>query len=138
MRKLNAQEIIAAGIFAASVSVSVQSTAQTYDSTNAVLAVKIEKELPKGRALPCADKASLKSISSFVRMSVTYQNDRTQPVSLWWINENGKEVSYANILAGKSDLQAGSFTSFWVIKDMAGRCVEIIQPGTATSVVHIR
>jgi hypothetical protein len=47
-------------------------------------------------------------------------------------------VHYANILAGKSDLQAGSFTSFWVIRDMAGRCIEIIQPGTATDLIHIK
>lgn len=129
----------ALGLLAVSVSTySPSAVASTPAGTNAALAAKLQAELPKGRTLSCAAKPSLTSISSVVRVFVTYQNDRAAPVSLWWINESGHEVLYANILAGKSDLQAGSFTSFWVIKDMAGRCIEIIQPGTATATVHIK
>ena len=117
---------------------STPARATTPGDTNAALAAKLQAELPKGRTLSCAAKPGLTSISSLVRVFVTYENDRAAPISLWWIDESGKEVLYANILAGKSDLQAGSFTSFWVIKDMAGRCIEIIQPGTATEAVHIK
>ena len=128
-----------AALLVASISAYASSAvASTPTATNAALAAKLQAELPKGRTLSCAARASLTSISSLVRVFVTYQNDRTAPVSLWWIDESGKEVLYAKILAGKSDMQAGSFTSFWVIKDMAGRCIEIIQPGTATDTVHIK
>lgn len=129
----------ALGLLAASIAAFAMPVAATTPAqANAALAAKLKAELPKGATLSCAAKSGLTSIASVVRVFVTYQNERTAPISLWWIDETGKEVHYANILAGKSDLQAGSFTSFWVIRDMAGRCIEIIQPGTATDLIHVK
>ncbi len=129
----------ALGLLAASMAAfAMPAVATTPAQENRALAAKLRAELPKGATLSCAAKPGLTSISSVVRVFVTYHNERTAPISLWWIDETGKEIHYANIPAGKSDLQAGSFTSFWVIRDMAGRCIEIIQPGTATDLIYIK
>ena len=139
MARSTVKAAVALGLLVASIAAfAMPAAATTPAEANAALAAKLRAELPKGATLSCAAKPGLTSISSVVRVFVTYQNERTAPISLWWIDEAGKEVHYANILAGKSDLQVGSFTSFWVIRDMAGRCIEIIQPGTATDLIHIK
>ncbi len=84
--------------------------------------------------LSCDESGTLKSVDSVGRITLQFQNDGVEPLSLHWINYNGEEEPYGKIAAGAAAPVRTYFTHPWVLRDRAGECVAVYVSGDTADI----
>jgi hypothetical protein len=78
--------------------------------------------------LPCSSERDVRSQTSEVTLSLTFVNDTTVRVSVYWIDFSGARVFYNSLEPGTSYTQSTYVTHPWVVVDPAGRCLALVVP----------
>lgn len=96
-----------------------------------------------GQAAPadgptCADEGVIRAIASDEPASITFRNNRRQPVILNWIDYRGDRVLEANIPPGGVLRQPTVMGHPWLISTTRGQCLGVYLPSRNARVVDIR
>jgi hypothetical protein len=67
----------------------------------------------------------LKSIDSNTPVSVEFDNETNQTVELFWLDFNGKEVSYGQIKPGDSKFMGTYATHPWIARGLDNKAIRI-------------
>lgn len=99
-------------------------------------------ELKPIAATECGQESGLKSSSSEVNSFVRFNNSTSKPVTLHWINFEGKRDPSSDqrqtIEPGKSVIRFTYLTHPFVITDTSGKCLGIYQPMREAGLVVIK
>ncbi|NRG16695.1 MliC family protein [Rhizobiales bacterium] len=86
----------------------------------------------------CANEGVIRAIASDEPASITFRNNRRQPVFLNWIDYRGDRVLEANIPPGGVLRQPTVMGHPWLVSSPRGRCLGIYLPSRSARVVDIR
>jgi hypothetical protein len=78
--------------------------------------------------LPCSSERDVRSQASEVTLSLTFVNDTTVRVSVYWIDFAGARVFYNSLEPGASYTQSTYVTHPWVVVDPSGKCLALVVP----------
>ena len=90
---------------------------------------------PKRR---CDDESRYKSIEGVQAMPITFFNNYTSSVRVYWLDYAGQRKLYANIDLGGSYRQLTYLTHPWLISDPNDHCIAIYLPGEQPSQINIQ
>jgi hypothetical protein len=90
-------------------------------------------ELDSVTRLPCTSERDVRSQASEVTLSLTFINDTTVRVSVYWIDFSGARVFYNSLEPGASYTQSTFVTHPWVAVDPGGKCLALVIPTAAGS-----
>jgi Zn-dependent protease len=89
--------------------------------------------------LGCVQDGDLRSGSGAEPTEITFTNRTTLPLSLYWLNYQGKRAFYAKVLPGQSYVQKTHVANPWVIASYpGGKCVGIFRAAPSPGTVVIR
>lgn len=75
--------------------------------------------------LPCSQEASLRSHATPTSTQITFTNESTATVKVYWLNYSGVRVLYRQLLPGRSYVQGTYVTHPWVVANSTGACIGI-------------
>jgi hypothetical protein len=78
--------------------------------------------------LTCAREPDLRSLASEESLHIVFHNMTQTPLTLTWLDFNGRRVSYATLEPGQSHRQQTYVTHPWLALDADGRCVTAYLP----------
>ena len=78
--------------------------------------------------LTCAREPDLRSLSSEESLHIVFHNTTQTPLTLTWLDFNGRRVSYATLPPGESYRQQTYVTHPWLALDADGHCVAAFLP----------
>jgi hypothetical protein len=78
--------------------------------------------------LPCTSERDVRSQTSEVGMSLTFVNETTGRISIYWIDFDGGRVFYNSLEPGASYVQRTYVTHPWIAVDPSGRCLALLVP----------
>ncbi|GAB6044087.1 VHL beta domain-containing protein [Endothiovibrio diazotrophicus] len=87
--------------------------------------------------LSCDQESGQRSNSSGGSASVTFQNDSSATVNVYWINFQGNRTLYKTLTAGASYRQPTYIGHPWVVTDESERCVYLWVPEQSSENVEI-
>jgi hypothetical protein len=76
-------------------------------------------------AVPCSEEQSRKSLSSDAKTAIEFENRRSKPVELHWLNYEGQRESYGQIQPGEVSAVETYETHPWLVADTSKRCIAI-------------
>jgi hypothetical protein len=80
----------------------------------------------RAQAQSCAFEASLRSLNSAQATQITFINETSEIVALYWLNFHGRRVSYGVMSPGQS-LPMNTFATHpWILTDGGGTCFMIV------------
>jgi len=77
---------------------------------------------------PCSLESSLHAVNANVSTSVTFVNQMSSAVDIYWLDYNGQRQLYATLAAGTTVLQQTYVTHPWVAAGPSGTCIAIFLP----------
>jgi Caspase domain/VHL beta domain len=86
----------------------------------------------------CASESSLKSLNGNQSVTMTFQNQSSEPITAFWLDYSGKRVFYRRLNGGESYAQPTYISHPWVFVDANGKCRRIVMPSISQKVVAIR
>ncbi|MXN64688.1 hypothetical protein GR183_07205 [Stappia sp. GBMRC 2046] len=86
----------------------------------------------------CADEGVIRAVASDRPASITFRNNRHQPVILNWIGYRGERVLEANIPPGGVLRQPTVMGHPWLVSTPRGQCLGIYLPRESARVVDLR
>lgn len=89
------------------------------------------QNLPTLPARPCAAESQLRS-SSGPETTIRFQNNSSAPVTIWWLDSDGRRTTYGTIGPHMSREQQTYATHVWVVSGPTG-CVAIFVAGEGRS-----
>ena len=78
--------------------------------------------------LTCAREPDLRSLASEESLHIVFHNTTQTPLTLTWLDFNGRRVSYATLPPGESYRQQTYVTHPWLALDADGHCVAAFLP----------
>jgi hypothetical protein len=84
---------------------------------------------------PCSAEPTLKSKKADTSVSITFQNQSKDPISVYWLDYSGKRKLYQRLAGGASYTQQTFVTHPWMLVDESGQCKKIILPSLALKTV---
>lgn len=93
-------------------------------------------DAPAGAVLPCSEEHGVASVVG-PQLPVQYENGTPEPVSVYWLDQSGQRKFYEAVDAGRSKVQPGSATSYWVVADARQHCIGIVHPGRDTGAILV-
>jgi hypothetical protein len=101
----------------------------------------IPNDANRAAAVPdatCASESSLKSLNGNQSVTMTFQNQSSEPITAFWLDYSGKRVFYRRLNGGESYAQPTYISHPWVFVDANGKCRRIVMPSISQKVVAIR
>ncbi len=80
---------------------------------------------------PCSSESRLRSLTSDTSLSLDFQNGSPGPVTIHWLDFNGRRVHYADLEVGQSYRQQTYVTHPWIALDADGGCRGVFLPRAA-------
>ena len=78
--------------------------------------------------LTCAREPELRSLASDESLHLVFHNTTQTPLTLAWLDFNGRKVPYATLPPGESHRQQTYVTHPWLALDADGQCVRAYLP----------
>jgi len=101
-----------------------------------------DTELKALSATDCAQETALRSIDNAVPSYVRFKNAGTKPVTLYWLNFQGKRDTnpgQTQTIAAAAETQRFTWASHpFLITDDTGKCIGIYRPGNEAGIVVIK
>jgi len=79
----------------------------------------------------CPEETGLRSLSGTTSTTMTFVNDTTEAVRLFWLDYQGKRIFYSEIPAGRTAVQPTYLTHPWVVANQNGDCLRVYMPTAA-------
>jgi VHL beta domain len=101
----------------------------------------IPNDANRAAAVPdatCASESSLRSLNGNQSVTMTFQNQSSEPITAFWLDYSGKRVFYRRLNGGESYAQPTYISHPWVFVDANGKCRRIVMPSISQKVVAIR
>jgi hypothetical protein len=86
----------------------------------------------------CSREPSSKSRESRQPTTISFKNDRSAPVRLYWLDPAGQRKLYATIEPGQTRIQQTYMTHPWIAADLSDRCIELYMPTSGPTEVAIK
>jgi hypothetical protein len=78
--------------------------------------------------IKCKEEGSLKSKEATLQTSIVFTNKEDQPVSIYWLDYDGKRIPYGTLGTGQVFSTKTYVTHPWLIADAKGNCKAIYMP----------
>ncbi|KAK6538136.1 hypothetical protein TWF694_011018 [Orbilia ellipsospora] len=77
------------------------------------------------------NEPATKTVASTKAVKVYFINNRTAPVHIYWLDTNGKRVSYGTVAGNGGTKEQGTYlTNPWIVTDEGtGKALAIYHPG---------
>lgn len=86
----------------------------------------------------CAGESQLRSKSADTPSNITFLNQKSTPIKLYWLDYAGTRVYYQDLAAGETTTMNSFMTHPWVITDPSQVCLGIFVSDTKTGAVTIK
>ena len=100
------------------------SASKPAESPQATAATK-QTGLPKEH--PCEIEKSLRSGNNGATDSITFTNKRSEPIKIFWLDNNGKRSLPTSLKQDEEVEIDASNSDFWVITSRSGACIKILE-----------
>lgn len=84
----------------------------------------------------CSKEATARATASAGTVSFKIDNKTTAPLTLFYLDVNGKRQKQADIAEGAGVIQESTKTQPWVVADPSGRCLLLVDGGAETFTIQ--
>ena len=86
----------------------------------------------------CQREAELHSLPSTTRVTLRFDNRRSTPVRVYWLDFAGKRVLYTTLAAGQTMYQPTFSSHRWMVTTEGDECLGVYEPVGGPSIAEIR
>lgn len=86
----------------------------------------------------CEEERGVKSAEGTKATKVTFVNEASARIKVYWLDYSGKREFYADVNPGKSYVQDTYMTHPWVVTNVKGQCILMFRPlpGATTATIQ--
>jgi von Hippel-Lindau disease tumor supressor len=87
---------------------------------------------------PCPREPELKSDASTAAATIRFDNGRSSPVRVYWLDFTGRRVLYQSLTAGQTIYQPTYASHRWLVATEDDRCLGVYEPVGTRSIAEIQ
>lgn len=101
--------------------------------TNGAGRANDSQPLADGLALGCDKEPTLRSTSGGARAALNFVNDRSAPVTVYWLDSAGERKAFRTLAPGEAFTQSTFVGHAWLVADPSDRCLDVYLPQLQTT-----